>query len=300
MVSENRSSDNPPKDGKKQEINLDALPSAQRIEGKKQSYLGSSFAPKIVDRGPGKPPVQIKGSEIEIDSVALEQQIKDGKENLINGINSGNEGIVNRYLWYIGDRNDPEAVAAREALLQALKDKDASQLQLDALSINLPHRQIAEIDLIKKGLKGAMPRLPITKYHDDDGNELEENDLDYVMVDSGKRKDIKKGFVIMVGSKKGISGMTLPNEFPEDKFQPQKDKISKDSRANVITIPLNKATDGTECPFVAMEIYKDAVDLKTKTYQEEEDERQAPEPDFLPPMMPRPRSSPPRSVNVSN
>ena len=232
----------------------------------------------------------------------MEQQIRIVKDRLLQAIKNGDENTVNRYLWYLEDRTDPQGVAMRDGLAQALKEKDPDKLELDALSINLPHQQMAERELIKRGLKDDMPRLPFT-YLNDKGEALQENELDYVMVESGKRKDMGDGFVIMVGSKKGISAISALNDLPKDKFQPQKDKITKDPEMGTITVPLMKASDGTESPFVAMKIYKVPVDIQNMVYEEEERERQSPPPTYSPDPninIPTPRSrAPTRSVHVS-
>jgi len=301
MTTEKRPDSTPAKTTDKQELNLDILPSAQKIEGEKQGLLGNSFSPKIVERGPGKPPVKISGAEIEIDRSALEQQTQIVKDRLLQAIKNGDENTVNRYLWYLEDRTDPEGVAMRDGLTQALKEKNAANLRLDALTINLPHRQMAERELIKKALREDMSRLPFT-YINDRGEALQENELDYVMVESGKRK-MEDGFIIMVGSKKGISAISALNDLPKDKFQPEKDKITKDPETGTISVPLMRASDGTESPFVAMEIYKVPVDIQNMVYEEEAREIQSAQSTYSPNPninIPTTRSkAPTRSVHVS-
>lgn len=290
-------------------INLSSLPSAQPVENGPRFSKPSDIIPEVTDFAPGESPVKIEGNKISIDKTALETEKNKVIEDFKKGIEEGNEGLIKSFLWYYEDREDEEGIKQRDAIKEALAKKDASSLKFDAIQVNLPTEAIAQRRIIREKLKTEIQNYPFT-FKDKDGNPLDsENDIDFVFASKGDGS----GFKLMVGSKKGIAGVGVPQSLGDEKFKPDLTKMEKDVLAGKISIPVKKAGNGTLPSVSILEIYQGAVDINAQLLKEEEEreraQRQQPQfppstPSYTPPPVsprPAPRASRPTTwVPVSH
>lgn len=264
-----------PKPGEEIKFDITELPSAQPVGEDLRSTLTTMVSSPILfeetDLEPGEPKIKVDaGGIIKIDRKALDEGEKSVIEYLKEAIARGDEKEIRRFLWYLEDREDEETKAFRQQLEEAFRSKNPASLDLDSLNVVLPLRTLAEKQLIKNALREQLKKIPFS-FKDHAGNLLnQDKEVDFVFIPQGDQ------FKLVVASKKGIGSVALPESITDESFQPELMKIAKDQKAGTITIPLNKAKDGSEPMAPIIEIRKERIDLPGELLrQEEELEKQA-------------------------
>lgn len=256
-------------------IDLSVLPSAQPRELGLQVTIGDAIIPEITSLPEGQS-MQITEGRVLLDRDALERAKQGVIGRLRGAIESGDEHVVAGYSWYLEDSQDPDVVALRNQIQEALQQRNAAHLQLDALNVHLPTEGMAQRQLIKEGLQREISRYPFS-FRGRDGQPLNQEDLDFVFTRHSERPDT---FKMIVASRRGIEAIAVPDpeNFPQDKFQVDfaSRDLAKDPNTGAMTIPLKAAADGTMPAVAIIEIRKEAVDLPAELIKKEEEQNVQP------------------------
>ncbi len=240
-----------------------------KVEKGYRLLIGNPLDAQIVNLDPSGLPVRIEGGVIQLDKERLEAERRKLRESLKAAIESGNERMLQIYLQNLQGKEEG-LKEAKEDLTEAFRLKDSSRLQLDNLHVNLATEGIAQRNLIRQGLQPELARHPFT-FKGAGGRNLDQDEVDIVFT---RADESRENFKIIVGSKRGIEGVGIPQEIPDDKFQPDMNTAQKDPSSGVITIPLKAAKDDTLPLATVVEIIKRPIDLVRELAKLEEDARE--------------------------
>lgn len=219
-----------------------------------------------IDKAPeGEPAFRIKKGRLFIDREALKAAKDSVKKALADSISSGDEAIFSKLTRGIESTRDEELIELYEQLLEAFKRREKNPFKLKEINVDLLTDGIAERNIIREGLKPHIKQLPFV-FRNRNGEELDrDRDVDFVFI-----RDKDKDYKLIVGSKKGIGGIELPDELGESQFAPDLLGITKDSVTDTIIIPLKAARDGIKPLVPNIEIRKGPIDLvRIVSYEEE-------------------------------
>jgi hypothetical protein len=220
----------------------------------------------LVDMPEGSPPLRIKDGKILMDAKRYSQECEDVKKALADSIEKKDEDTFNKMTGGLGLAEDEEVIDLYIKLKKLFKSGNAKKL--DSINVDFLTDGIAQRNIMREGLKPQVAKLPFS-FVDRNGAKLDiERDLDIVFV-----KDKSGGYKLIVGSKKGIDEIEVPDNISSGKFQPDFLKIDKDAVTDTITIPLRPAKDGSESYVDSIEIRKGPIDLTQKLAREESEEQ---------------------------
>ncbi len=235
-------------------------------------FLVDTIFTEISDLSAGAP-IALKDGQLYMDRESLEQEKTKVKKALSDSIENGDHEVFLSMTAGLESSDIEELVDLGEKLEQAFASRTKNPFELKSINVDLLTDGIAERNLIREGLKPQIARQPFS-FKDKDGNVLDqEKDLDFVFA-----KNVKSGYKIIVGSKKGIDQIDVPIQIENGKFDPDLTKIDKDPVNDSITIPLSNAKDGTETLATVIEIRKGPINLIEILKKQEEREQKAKKP----------------------
>lgn len=221
----------------------------------------------LVDLPKGTPAFQMKDGKIFMDKTAFAKQQEEVKGALAKAIEEGNVEIFERLTKGLKQTGDPDLAVLYKELLDLFEKRTANPSTLKAINVDLLTDGIAQRNIIREGLKPEINKHPFV-FRDRDGNPLAGDNLDYVFV-QGKNDTYK----LIVGSKKGIDSIELPDNLTDNQFTPDLLKIEKDPVSGAITIPLKDSKDGTTPVTSFVEIHKGPIDIIARVKKQESEEQ---------------------------
>ena len=263
--------------------------SSEPVLASKERILIAGVWIELVDMAAEATPFRIEGNNLVIDKERFNKEREAVKEVLAEAIRKGDRAVFDKMTGGLSLAEDEEHIDLYIDLQKLFKEKSAKRL--DSINVDLLTDGIAQRNIIREGLKPQVAKLPFS-FRDRSGNLLDmEKDIDIVFI-RGKGEAYK----LIVGAKKGIDEIELPDDFSPDQFQPDFLKIEKDPVADSITIPLKPTKDGSESYVTTIEVRKGPVDLPAKVAREEVEEqtrkaRKRKEEEYNPPPARTPRRS---------
>ena len=242
------------------------------VDSEKIVLLGEEFNPQVIAHDVSSKAISFRDGIIKIDEKVLKEE-KDRVENwLKDSIQNGDEKCLNVFLRnLVGE--DEEVIYTREKLKESFDKKDPKIVGLKSLRIYLPTEGISIRNIIRRSLDGYIAKIPFT-YYDERGNILSsEDDLDVVFA----RKENSQNFKLIVGSKRGVGSVGVPDEtdMGEKMIVPDWSKINKKKKSSLLTIPLekSKSSEDSDIDIDCVEIYLGPVDL-LQTLEKQDEIRQ--------------------------
>lgn len=281
------------------DIREQSVPLTTPPEKKVKFFVGEGLVPEIVELPKGSLPMRIVDGVIQLDKDRLNEEKKRMGGVLKEAIGTGNEKLFGIFLRNLEAIDNKESRALIEKLKKAFSTRDPGLLKLDELRVSIATDNIAERNLIREGLRPEISRQPFS-FKDKKGDTLLPEDIDFIFVRNNKRGQFK----IIIGSKKGIETIGIPDQLPDDKFVPNMMKVEKDPTADIIEIPLKPAADGHEPSAVIVQIKKGKIDLPAQLDLEERESRASqtrtePDDDDSPNRPPRQQYNPSSSPSPS-
>jgi hypothetical protein len=218
---------------------------------------------EIDDAPDGQPPLRIVDGLLHMDKKRLDEEKTVVNKALSDSIANGDIDIFTRLTRGLDFAVDKDLIVLRNKLQKAFKKQ--SKTVLEEINVNLLTDGVAERNIIREGLKPQIQLQPFI-FRDREGNILDpDTEVDYIFV-KGKGNTYK----VIVGSKKGIAGIELPNDLPKNVFRPDVGNIEKDPVTDAITIPLGDAKDGSSPLVTTIEIRKGPINIIEKASREEQ------------------------------
>jgi hypothetical protein len=265
-------------------------PEEPRYASKEGLLVGGIFI-EIEDAQEGASPVRIVDGQIRMDRKRLDEEKNNVRQALFDAIARGDEDVFGRITRSLDITTNVTLIALRTKLHKAFEKQKKNFTKLDAINVSLLTDGVAERNIIREGLKPQIQRQPFI-FYDNHGALLDpEKDIDYIFV-KGKRNK----YTVIIGSKKGIGSIELPDVLPDDRFLPDLGNIEKDPVTDVITIPLGDSKYGDTPLATSIEIRKGPIDIIAIATREEmraqaEKERKKQEKEYNPPAPRTPKRS---------
>jgi hypothetical protein len=234
-----------------------------RLVSKEGILLGGIWI-EVINAPEETRPFWIEDGVVKMEYNRLILERESVKKALAESIASGNEDVFSSLTGSLKMATDEELIDIYIKLQKAFIEHSQNPFELHSINVDLLTDGIAERNLIREGIKPQIRQQPFI-FRDSNGRELDsDRDLDYIFV-----RGRNKAYKLIVGSKKGIASIEIPNELESDKFQPDLNKIEKDPVTDTITIELKDALNGST-PFISVvEIRKGPIDLIQKAKNEE-------------------------------
>jgi hypothetical protein len=245
------------------------LGSAALIEARQHVAADEDFVVEVVELAEGGPSMRLIDGTIQLDHDTHKMELANVYAWLLTGIGDGDQHVLAVYLRNIVGEDD-EALQLRQKLITAFENQDTSGLELNELTVNIVTAGIAERNMIRNGIRPELAKQPV-HFKDKTGKLLTgDDDLDVVIAKDPKTSDT---FKLIVGSRRGIETIHIPQNLQPDQFTPAYDKVSKDDIHNVVSIPLKAAADRTRPSISVIEVHIGPVEIVQALAQQEREAR---------------------------
>lgn len=213
----------------------------------------------------GEKPFRIIDGKIHMDEGRLTSEKEDVKKALFGSIKEGDKEIFTRMTKGLEKTGDEDLAKLYKKLKSAFRAKDFEPLlKLKSINVDMLTNGIAERNLIREALKPKIKKLPFV-FYDKYGKLLDnENEVDFIFV-----KDKGDKYKIVIGSRKGIGSIELPDDLENDQYQPALEGMDIDNVTDSRIIPLRPAKDGSDPLISTMEIRMGPIDIVEQASKEE-------------------------------
>lgn len=212
-------------------------------------------------------PIKVREGHLHLSEEGLNREKAVVKTALSDSIEEGNEEIFTRMTKGLENTQDPDLQDLYQDLLEAFKNKTKNPFSLAEINVDILTNGIAERNLIREALKSKITQLPF-KFQNKNGEPIEPDKIDYIFV-----RDTGEKYRLIVGSKKGIAMIEVPDELKDDQYHPDLTKVDRNPNTNAIMFPLGRSKSKSDPIASIIEIRKEPIDI-IKLAAKEESEAQ--------------------------